>query len=110
MERIANNLIIQLIQFYQQHISLHKGYRCAYSALHGHSSCSSWAIRILKKQKLSFFFPLMKRRFQACNQAHEEIKKEKLETVNNSDTVDPCPCANKKTAYCCLGMLPIPWS
>ena len=110
MQKVANNLIIQLIQIYQQHISPHKGYCCAHSALYGHSSCSSWAIRILKKQKLSFFFPLMKRRFQACNQAHKELKKEKSETENNPESIDPCPCGDKKTAYCCLGMLPIPWS
>ena len=55
------------------------------------------------------FFPLMKRRFIACNEAHKEIQKEKMETSNNSDTVDPCPCGNKKTAQCCLGMLPFPW-
>ena len=90
--KIANNAFIQFIVLYQQYISPHKGYSCAHTALHGKASCSSWAIRILKKQRFSLFLPLMRRRFQACNQAHKFLEKQESETNTNSDTVDPCPC------------------
>ena len=109
--KIANNIFIKFVVLYQQYISPHKGYCCAHSALHGKESCSSWAIRILKKQRVSLLLPLMKRRFQACNQAHEKLKKEESETNKNLDTVDPCPCS-KPVVDCCLGCgfgLPFSW-
>jgi len=108
--KTINKIFIKFILLYKQLISPYKGYCCAYSALHGSSSCSSWAIQILEKQKISLFFPLMKRRFQACNQAHKNLEKEKSETNINSDTVDPCPCGDKKVAYCCLSIVPFSWS
>ena len=111
-QTIVNNILINLILTYQKYLSPHKGYCCAHSVLHGNSSCSSWAVRILKKQRASLLLPLMKRRFQACNKAHEKLKKEESETKKNSDTVDPCPCSDKPIADCCLGCglgLPFSW-
>ena len=109
--KIANNIFIQLIVLYQQYISPHKGYCCAHSALHGNLTCSSWAIHVLENQRFSLFFPLMKRRFQACNQAHKNLKKKNSGTNNeNSDTVDPCPCKGKPIAEGCLVCgLPFTW-
>ena len=100
--KIANNIFIQFIVLYQQYISPHKGYCCAHSALHGKLSCSSWAIHILKKQKINLFFPLMRRRFQACNQAHENLGRESSGTNRNPETIDPCPCKGKPLAESCL--------
>ena len=108
--KIANNVFIKFIVIYQRYISPHKGYCCAYSALHGKASCSSWAIHVLEKQTISLFFPLMKRRFQVCNQAHKILEKQESETNTNSDTVDPCPCKGQPVADCCLGCgLPFLW-
>lgn len=47
----------------------------------------------------------MKRRFLACQMAYEEIKKEKEQNKDNNG-VEACPCANKESAYCCLGAWP----
>ena len=109
-QTIVHNILIKLILSYQKYLSPHKGYCCAHTALHGKASCSSWAIRVLKKQRLSLFLPLMKRRFQACNQAHKNLEKEKSEINKNHDTVDPCPCKGQPVADCCLGCgFPFVW-
>lgn len=106
--KVAKNFFIRLILLYQKYISPHKGYSCAYSALHGKTSCSSWAIHIIERQGLYLFTPLMIRRFQACNQAHETLEKSHKKS---DDTVDPCPCTDKPIADCCLGCgLGIPFS
>lgn len=106
-QSIFTYTLIKLIVIYQKHLSPHKGYCCAYSHFHGRSSCSSWAIRILEKQKLSAFLPLMKRRFIACNKAHEDFKKEKTNT--NTDAIDPCPCKGSIAESCLVCGFPFIW-
>ena len=108
--KIANNIFIQLIVLYQQYISSRKGYCCAHSALHGKLSCSSWAIHVLEKQRFYLFFPLMKRRFLACNLAHNNLAKENSATNEDSDAIDPCPCKGKPIAEGCLACgFPFVW-
>jgi len=98
--KIANIIFIWLIVLYQRYISPHKGYSCAHSALHGNLSCSSWAIQVLEKQKFYLFFPLMKRRFHACNQAYKDLKKKKSAINKDSDNIDPCPCKGSIVEGC----------
>ena len=100
--KIANSIFIQLIVLYQRYISPHKSYCCAHSALHGKLSCSSWAIHILEKQRFSLFFPLMKRRFQACNQAYKNLEKENSTANESSESINPCPCEGKQIVENCL--------
>ena len=105
MQGIANNILINAIIFYQRYLSPHKGYSCAHGVYHGRSSCSHWAIRIIKKHGIFMFIPLMIKRLKACHMAYEEIKKEK-ETNKGKGGVEACPCTNKESAYCCLNMFP----
>jgi len=107
MQGIANNILINAILFYQRFLSPYKGYSCAHGVYHGRSSCSHWAIRIIKKHGIFMFVPLMKKRIKACQMAYEEIKKEK-EILKKSEGIEACPCANKDSSYCCLYMFPFP--
>ena len=105
MQGIANNIFIKAIHLYQKFISPRKGYCCAHRTYHGRSSCSEYAIHSLNKHNLLISLSLMKRRFLACQMAYEELKKEKEQNKSNNG-VEACPCANKESAYCCLGAWP----
>jgi len=109
MNETVNNLVIKIILLYQSYISPHKGFCCAHSSYTGRSSCSNWAIRVLRKHKILVFVPLMIRRFKACQMAYEKLK-EKNEAKKNNEGFSDCPCANRDSAYCCLSFVPIPWS
>ena len=104
MQGLAENIAVKLIVYYQRYLSPRKGYRCAHSIYHGRSSCSTWAIRVIKKHGILSFIPLMYRRFIACAEAHEKLKDEdkKYDEVNSE-----FPCTKGEIASCCIHFLPI---
>ena len=52
----------------------------------------------------------MKRRFLACNLAHNNLAKENSATNEDSDAIDPCPCKGKPIAEGCLACgFPFVW-
>ena len=54
------------VEVYRRYVSPHKGYRCAYAALHGRMSCSDWAVRVLKRRGSLAFVTWLPRRFRSC--------------------------------------------
>jgi len=101
MNNTLSNSAIQLIALYQRYLSPRKGYNCAHRIYFGKSSCSSWAVRIIKKHGVFAFFPLMKKRSQACAMASEKIKEQKMGEPNKEEYSE-CPLMEKKTAENCL--------
>lgn len=85
---------------YQQRISPHKGYRCAYSVTHGGPGCSGAVLSILEENGLFRGWGMIKQRFQNCDSAakerreREERKKRDGRPSKNrcspSNAVDTC--------------------
>jgi putative component of membrane protein insertase Oxa1/YidC/SpoIIIJ protein YidD len=62
-------LILQTIGIYQRHISPRKGWRCAYSVLHGGCGCSGYVRTEIEKQGWIRTRRLARKRFEACKKA-----------------------------------------
>jgi putative component of membrane protein insertase Oxa1/YidC/SpoIIIJ protein YidD len=60
------------IRAYQQQISPHKGYRCAYSVTHGGPGCSGAVLSILEEDGLLRGWRLIKQRFHDCEGAAKD--------------------------------------
>ena len=80
------SLALSAIEFYQQSISPHKGFRCAHRALHGRSSCSRFAQRVLKRLGTLALPGLLRRRFDKCARAAAKLR----DRVRKSDA-SPAP-------------------
>jgi putative component of membrane protein insertase Oxa1/YidC/SpoIIIJ protein YidD len=65
------------IHAYQQRISPHKGYRCAYSVTHGGPGCSGAVLSILEEKGLFSGWALIQQRFHNCDNAAKERREEK---------------------------------
>ncbi|MBZ0104873.1 MAG: membrane protein insertion efficiency factor YidD [Sulfuricella denitrificans] len=65
-----SRLSVSAISFYQQKLSPHKGWCCAYRALTGEESCSEYAK--LRIEHMGFFaaIPSVFERLRACGHAH----------------------------------------
>ena len=113
MDFATQNLVIRSIEMYQKYISSHKGFCCAHRALHHGASCSEWAKHAIKKVGVSAAFPLMIRRFKACNAAYKQLiqlSKNTEEDTENKDK-DYNPFTDKENVACCLGAWPcLPYS
>lgn len=64
-----------LIRLYQTRLSPRKGFRCAYSVVHGGPGCSGAVLEILETKGLIRGLPSIRSRFQQCSDAAEERKK-----------------------------------
>ncbi|MEM7472665.1 MAG: membrane protein insertion efficiency factor YidD [Pseudomonadota bacterium] len=62
------------IWVYQQYISPHKGFRCAYAVHHGGTGCSGYAKGAIKDHGLWRAIPFIRQRLRDCKTAYEEIK------------------------------------
>jgi putative component of membrane protein insertase Oxa1/YidC/SpoIIIJ protein YidD len=63
-------LALKMIGFYQQRISSHKGYCCAYRFQTGRLSCSHFAARAIRRCGIFAGLRLMLRRFRKCSDAY----------------------------------------
>jgi len=63
-------LALKMIGLYQQHISAHKGYCCAYRFQTGRLSCSHFAARAIRRRGILTGLKLTLRRFRKCSDAH----------------------------------------
>ena len=108
MDFAARNIVINCIGGYQRFISPYKGFCCAHRALHDGASCSEWAKRAVKKVGVYGAFPLIIRRFKACNAAHQELKQlnDSAEEENEKEKKDYNPFTDKENIGCCLTALP----
>ena len=62
-------IAILSISFYQQYVSPHKGWRCAYAALHGGASCSEYAKEEISRHGVLWGTLLLRNRFGDCREA-----------------------------------------
>lgn len=72
---IFDNTALYSIDLYQKYISPKKGYRCAYSALHGGCGCSGHVKILIKKHGVLKSIPLARNRFKMCREAYSFIEK-----------------------------------
>jgi putative component of membrane protein insertase Oxa1/YidC/SpoIIIJ protein YidD len=76
---LASSLGVTLIEAYQRWLSPHKGFCCAYGALHGSGTCSSIGKRIMREQGALKFLRLMPTQFAACKAAASILAAETAE-------------------------------
>lgn len=73
---MLRQLLVQLILFYQRHLSPRKGYRCAYGAHTGRHTCSSFGLRAVRKAGAVRGLRLIQRQFDRCALAAAEMRVE----------------------------------
>ena len=66
--------LLVLIGFYQRHLSPRKGWRCAYSVLHGGPGCSGFAREAIQAHGYGTAAPLIRQRFRECKQASQAMR------------------------------------
>jgi putative component of membrane protein insertase Oxa1/YidC/SpoIIIJ protein YidD len=69
MTAAVSRLACTIIDVYQRHISPRKGYTCAFRALHGRESCSSFGKRAIARMGLMGGLQALRRRFRRCRLA-----------------------------------------
>ncbi|WP_168189672.1 membrane protein insertion efficiency factor YidD [Limnobaculum zhutongyuii] len=67
---LARQIATGLIKFYQQRISPHKGFCCAYRYVTGRDSCSGYALKVVQRYGVLALFNAMPRQFMRCRQAN----------------------------------------
>ena len=72
-----DKFILRLIALYKRYISPHKGYRCAYSALHGGDSCSTAIEKIIQSHGTYRSLHLVYRQMINCSNAYEVLASKK---------------------------------
>ncbi|PQV62949.1 hemolytic domain-containing protein [Abditibacterium utsteinense] len=68
-----DTLILLGIEIYQRHISPRKGWRCAYSVLHGGAGCSGAVKRAVRQQGWCKAALLARQRFRDCKLAAQML-------------------------------------
>jgi putative component of membrane protein insertase Oxa1/YidC/SpoIIIJ protein YidD len=66
---LAQPLVLLLVSGYQQFISPHKGWHCAYVALHGDASCSAYGKEAIARRGIIVGTRLLRKRFGQCHAA-----------------------------------------
>ena len=74
---MLSNASLWAIAAYQNWISPYKGFRCAYSVLHGGTGCSGYAKGQIKTLGLLLALPKIRARFQACRAAMASLQKKR---------------------------------
>jgi len=88
------------IYLYQRWLSPRKGYRCAYSVLHGGTGCSGYAKAAIRERGLLAALPLVRARFRDCRVAFSEIRGEDEDKRDDSKRrkgwlyTDPTDCCD----------------
>lgn len=71
---MVSKLALGAIWGYQQFLSPRKGYRCAYSVLHGGTGCSGFAKHAIRDHGLWGAVPHMRERFRDCKEASRALR------------------------------------
>lgn len=113
MEMSVKYTIIPMIELYQKYVSPYKGYCCAHHALHNGLSCSEWGKRAAEKAGFLRFFPLIIRRFKACNAAYQQLLSMASEAGEGTEKSDEDktkkeynPFTDKENIACCVSGSP----
>lgn len=67
------NLALALIKIYQQHVSPHKGFCCAYREHTDRPSCSMLGLRAIRRYGVWFGLPILRKRMYLCGVAHRRF-------------------------------------
>lgn len=86
---------------YQQRISPHKGYRCAYFVTHGGPGCSGAVLSILEENGLLRGWGLIKQRFHNCDSAAKE-RREREERKKRERKSDKGSCSPLNALDSCV--------
>ena len=87
---MLTKLSITTINLYQHYISPHKGYCCAHRAYTGEDSCSQFAKVAIQDNGLFSAFPLIRKQFDRCSFAAEEMKKEQEKKKEKESSIQEC--------------------
>lgn len=103
MVHLMKTLYRLAIGVYQQKISPHKGFRCAYSVEHGGPGCSGAVLSILEDKGLFSGWGLIKQRFHSCDSAAKEREeRKKREKRDGKPGKSPSgPCSLPRTVDTC---------
>ena len=74
---MINRLALSGIGFYQTRLSPRKGYRCAYSVLHGGTGCSGYTKHAIMDHGIWAAIGMSKQRMIACKNAATELNGDK---------------------------------
>lgn len=70
----ASAISLLAIDAYQRHLSPRKGYRCAYSVVHGGTGCSGFAKHAIHSDGLVRAIPRIMQRFEDCRDAARMLR------------------------------------
>lgn len=99
-------LALAAIGGYQRFLSPHKGWRCAYGALHGRGSCSDFGRRAIVDYGVVGGVRLLFRRFRGCRTAALAfVVKSTDEEIERDGVGKPFNCStglsDNQTMLCC---------
>ncbi len=69
-----SKLALGAIWGYQQYVSPHKGFRCAYAVAHGGTGCSGYAKYAIRDHGIWRAIPIIRQRLRDCKAAYDDIK------------------------------------
>lgn len=72
---VADRAALGAIWVYQRFLSRRKGYRCAYSLLHGGTGCSGYVKFAIRDHGVFGAIPAIRRRFDDCRVAAAELSR-----------------------------------
>ncbi|MGB3204948.1 MAG: membrane protein insertion efficiency factor YidD [Crinalium sp.] len=84
LNKLLQNILIAIINFYQKYISPYKGYRCAHKVLYKGDSCSEYIKKSLLEQDLMKVVNLSKQRFCDCGEAAKILDGHRINSNQNS--------------------------
>ncbi|WP_179038528.1 membrane protein insertion efficiency factor YidD [Limnobaculum xujianqingii] len=96
---LARQIATGMIKFYQQRISPHKGFCCAYRYMTGKDSCSGYALKVVQRCGVLALFSAMPRQFMRCRQANLQY----ISGMGNCTEEQNKPNKPKKQSQCGQG-------
>lgn len=100
IQKISDYVAKRSILFYQKYISPYKGFCCAYRHRTGGHSCSSFALKIVRRYGAFGLIRALPKQFKRCELAYlatqeereEEQKKKEKHGAFDWCVIDPCDC------------------
>ncbi|MEM9585016.1 MAG: membrane protein insertion efficiency factor YidD [Pseudomonadota bacterium] len=71
---MLSKMALAAIWGYQQYISPHKGFRCAYSVQHGGTGCSGYAKFAIREHGIWRALPIIRQRLRDCKEAYQTLR------------------------------------
>ncbi len=94
-------LAINMICYYQKHISPYKGFCCAQHALTGEPSCSEFTKRAIEQHGLLRSMPFIRQQFINCKKSMQELKRDIKKEWKDANCTELTHCGGDTAACCC---------